>query len=121
MMTGHAARILAAFREALVPGSYLALSHATGDFRPAAARHAAAVYDEATSPLTLRTRTQVAAFFDGWDLVEPGLVQVPLWRPNENRPAKGAGPGLGLRRSRPQEPVTEEGSRHPPHHDIRQA
>jgi hypothetical protein len=80
------ARILAVFRDALPAGSYLALSHATADLRPAAARDAAAVYDHATSPVTLRTRAQVAAFFDGWDLVKPGLVQVPLWRPDGRRP-----------------------------------
>ncbi len=74
------ARIVAAFREALPAGSYLALSHATADFRPVAAQDAAAVYDQATSPVTLRTHAQVAGFFEGWDLVEPGLVQVPLWR-----------------------------------------
>ena len=79
-------RILAVFRDALPAGSYLALSHATADFRPVAAQHAAAVYDQATSPVTLRTRAQVAAFFDGWDLVEPGLVQVPRWRPDGKRP-----------------------------------
>jgi hypothetical protein len=44
------------------------------------------VYDQATSTVTLRTRAQVAAFFDGWDLVEPGLVQVPLWRPDGKPP-----------------------------------
>jgi S-adenosyl methyltransferase len=80
------ARILAALHDALPPGSYLALSHATGDFRPAAAQQAAAVYDHATSPVTLRTRGQVAAFLDGWDLTEPGLVQVPLWRPDGKPP-----------------------------------
>jgi hypothetical protein len=78
--------VLAAFRDALPAGSYLALSHATADFRPAAAQQAAAVYDQATSPVTLRTRAQVATFFDGWDLVEPGLVQVPLWRPDGKPP-----------------------------------
>ena len=80
------ARILATIRAALPEGSYLALSHATADIRPAAARHAAAVYDQATSPVTLRTRAQVTALFDGWDMVEPGLVQVPLWRPDGRPP-----------------------------------
>ncbi|MGA2831171.1 MAG: SAM-dependent methyltransferase, partial [Streptosporangiaceae bacterium] len=80
------ARILAAFREALPAGSYLALSHATADFRPAAAQDAAAVYEQATSTVTLRTHAQVAEFFEGWDLVEPGLVQVPLWRPDGKPP-----------------------------------
>jgi S-adenosyl methyltransferase len=43
------AGIIAVFRDALPPGSYLALSHATGDLRPDAAQNAAAVYDQATS------------------------------------------------------------------------
>jgi S-adenosyl methyltransferase len=80
------ARIIAAFRDALPAGSYLALSHATADFRPAVAQTAAAVYDQATSPVTLRSHAQIAAFFDGWELVEPGLVQVPLWRPDGRQP-----------------------------------
>ena len=79
-------RILATFREALPAGSYLTLSHATADFRPAAAQDAAAVYDQATSTVTLRSRADVAGFFEGWDLVEPGLVQVPLWRPDGKPP-----------------------------------
>ncbi len=80
------ARIVAAFRDALPAGSYLALSHATADLRPEAAQQAADVYDRATSAVTLRGHAQVAAFFDGWDLAEPGLVQVPLWRPDGKPP-----------------------------------
>jgi hypothetical protein len=72
------ARIIAVFRDALPDGSYLALSHATGDFRPDAAQNAAAVYDQATSAVTLRSHAQVAALFSGWDLVEPGLVPAVL-------------------------------------------
>jgi hypothetical protein len=78
-------RIVATLRDALPPGSFLALSHATGDLRPQAARQAAAVYDRATSPLALRDRAAIHDLFAGWDLIEPGLVQVPLWRP-EGRP-----------------------------------
>ena len=36
--------------------------------------------------MTLRTHAQIAAFFDGWHLVKPGLVQVPLWRPDGRPP-----------------------------------
>ncbi|HUY45653.1 MAG TPA: SAM-dependent methyltransferase, partial [Streptosporangiaceae bacterium] len=43
------AGIIATFRDALPPGSYLVLSHGTGDFRAEAAETAAAVYDQATS------------------------------------------------------------------------
>ncbi len=79
-------RILATLRDALPPGSYLALSHATNDFRTEAVDRAAAVYRRATSPATVRGYEQIAAFFQGWDLVEPGLVQVPLWRPDSQPP-----------------------------------
>jgi SAM-dependent methyltransferase len=80
------AEIVATLRDALPPGSYLALSHATADFRTEAAQLAAAVYDQATSTLTLRGHAQIAALFDGWDLVDPGLVQMPLWRPDGKPP-----------------------------------
>jgi hypothetical protein len=80
------ARILAVLREALPAGSYLVLSHATGDFRPDAAQSAADVYQGATSTVTLRSKAQVEELFDGWELAEPGVVQVPLWRPEGRRP-----------------------------------
>jgi hypothetical protein len=69
-----------ALRDALPPGSYLGLSHATNDFRTETAEEAAAVYNKAISRATLRSHAQIAAFFGDWDLVQPGLVQVPLWR-----------------------------------------
>ena len=80
------ARIVAALRDGLPGGSYLVLSHATGDQRPDAAQSAADVYDGATSTVTLRGKAQVEALFDGWELVEPGVVQVPLWRPEGRKP-----------------------------------
>ena len=79
-------RILGVLREALPAGSYMVLSHTTGDFRPDAAQSAASVYDGATSTVTLRGKAQVEALFDGWELVEPGVVQVPLWRPEGRKP-----------------------------------
>jgi hypothetical protein len=79
-------RIVAALRDALPPGSYLALSHATGDFRRDAAARAAAVYDKATSALTLRSHAEVTELFDGFEILEPGVVQLPLWRPEGKPP-----------------------------------
>jgi hypothetical protein len=79
-------RILSVLRDAVRPGSYLALSHVTGDFRTEAAQQAAAVYNQATSTATLRSHTQIEAFFDGWELAEPGLVQAPRWRPDGKPP-----------------------------------
>lgn len=98
------ARILATLRGPAAGGSYLALSHATGDLRPDAAQNAASVYDGATSSVTLRSKAQVETLFDGWELIEPGVVQVPLWRPEGRKPRpKGAGQSLGLLGSRPQD------------------
>ena len=75
---GIAARLMAA-----VPaGSYLTISHPAIDIHRAQA-DAQRVYNERVStPQTLRTRDQVAAFFTGLELVEPGLVQVHQWRPD---------------------------------------
>ena len=81
------AEIVTTLRDALPACSYLALSHVTSDFRPQAAAAAMDVYHQATSPVTLRTRQEVSAFFTGWDLEDPGLVQAPLWRP-DTRPPK---------------------------------
>ncbi|RAJ43742.1 S-adenosyl methyltransferase [Kitasatospora sp. SolWspMP-SS2h] len=71
--------------DALPSGSYLALSHATGDFAaPEDAAKGPAVYRSATAQLSMRTRAQVLRFFDGLDLLEPGLVTAPLWRPDQD-------------------------------------
>jgi S-adenosyl methyltransferase len=79
--------IVATLRDALPPDSYLALSHGTADFHPpGVAGEAATAYEHATAPLVLRAFEQVSAFFDGFELVEPGLVQAPLWRPDGKPP-----------------------------------
>jgi hypothetical protein len=79
--------IVAALREALPAGSWLALSHGTTDFHPVeVTAPAAAAYDTAPAPLVLRPRAAIEAFFDGFTLEEPGLVQAPLWRPGAKPP-----------------------------------
>jgi hypothetical protein len=78
--------IVATLRDALPAGSYLALSHVTGDFRSSATSAVANVYNKATSTASFRSHNQIAAFFKGWELVEPGLVQGPVWRPDGDLP-----------------------------------
>ncbi len=79
--------IVATLRDALPSGSFLALSHGTADFHPpGTAGEAAASYQTATAPLGLRPFDRVSAFFGGFELVEPGLVQAPLWRPDGKPP-----------------------------------
>ncbi|MFD7733338.1 SAM-dependent methyltransferase [Kitasatospora phosalacinea] len=71
--------------DALPSGSYLALSHATGDFVPPEdAARGPAVYRSATAQLSMRSREQVLRFFDGLELLDPGLVTAPLWRPDQD-------------------------------------
>lgn len=75
-------RLVARLRDALAPGSYLALSHATADDLPVEQVTAGVkVYNRAFD-VTLRTRSQVERFTEGFDLVEPGLVLVSHWRPD---------------------------------------
>jgi hypothetical protein len=65
------------------PGSYLALSHGCADEVPSdIIQDTTAAYDRATAPLVLRTRAQISRFFDGFEPVLPGLVYLPLWRPD---------------------------------------
>ena len=76
-------RIVATLRDALAPGSYLVLGHATHEGRPAVAHATEKVYNRSVSTqLHLRSRAEIQRFFDGFDLVDPGLVYVPLWRPD---------------------------------------
>jgi hypothetical protein len=91
------AGIVATLRDALPAGSYLVLTHGTQDFHPpGGADMAAAGYRNATAPLVLRTHERVLSFFDGFDLLEPGLVQAPLWRPDGRRPRPGDLEKIGI-------------------------
>ncbi|MFJ4925003.1 SAM-dependent methyltransferase [Streptomyces sp. NPDC088736] len=79
-------RVVATLRDALPEGSFLVLSHATGDF--ADRSDAQAVYNKASATLNLRGRAEVERLFDGFELVEPGLAQVPFWRPDGPPPER---------------------------------
>ncbi|MFJ9898528.1 SAM-dependent methyltransferase [Streptomyces sp. NPDC091280] len=86
--------IVATLRDALPAGSYLVLSHATGDVHEDHREEAASVYNRATATLNLRTHAQVLDFFGDFTLVEPGLVRVTHWRP-ETPPTPDA-PPIGI-------------------------
>jgi O-methyltransferase involved in polyketide biosynthesis len=78
---------VAAFTSAAAPGSYLVLSHATGDTNPQTAAAGTAVYARTANPVTARTREEILPFFAGLEILEPGLVPVQQWRPDERDPA----------------------------------
>lgn len=76
--------VVSAIAERMAPGSYLVLSH--GTFENRAPAHVAAIqeeYQQATAPLLFRGREAIMRFFDGFELVEPGLVHLTDWRPDD--------------------------------------
>ncbi|MFI5756322.1 SAM-dependent methyltransferase [Streptomyces sp. NPDC051569] len=77
-------RAVAELRDALAPGSLLVLTHASYDGIPLPqerAGGAVGVYKNIRNPLVMRGREETARFFDGFELVAPGLVTMPAWRP----------------------------------------
>jgi len=76
------AGIVATLRDALPEGSHLVISHATMEVYPGRVPAISAVYDKATATLNTRTYAEVEALFDGFALLEPGLVDATLWRPD---------------------------------------
>lgn len=75
--------IIAAFRRRMAPGSYLTVAHATSDgVDPHVVSQIERVYQRATAPAVPRTAADIAEFFTGLDLVEPGMVDVSQWRPD---------------------------------------
>lgn len=86
--------ILATLRDALPVGSWLVLSHATGDVHQDRRADAAAVYRKATASMNLRPHARILEFFGDFALTEPGLVRVTDWRPEE--PARPDAPLIGI-------------------------
>jgi hypothetical protein len=82
-------------RHAMVPGSYLALTHVTWEARPQAAAVLADEFQrlKVSTPIVPRGREEILRFFDGFELVEPGLVFPSHWRPG--KPSALDHPGAG--------------------------
>jgi hypothetical protein len=75
--------LIARYRDALPAGSFLAISHVTADQRADKIAEQKEMIQQSRSAdqLTPRSHEQVARFFDGFDLVEPGVVGCGLWNP----------------------------------------
>jgi SAM-dependent methyltransferase len=76
------AAVVEAYRRATVPGSWLAITHATDDYDPDTARRAEEVYRRADHQLRYRSRAEIGKLIGGYELVEPGLVDMTRWRPD---------------------------------------
>ncbi|MGR8007071.1 SAM-dependent methyltransferase [Streptomyces hypolithicus] len=75
---------VATLRDAMAPGSIVILTHASFDGIPLSEEQAGGtvgVYKNIKNPLVMRSHDEIARFFEGYELVEPGLVSMPDWRP----------------------------------------
>lgn len=86
--------ILATLLDAAAPGSYLVVTHPASDVDQTLVEAARRWNRTSTVPVVLRSRAQVTAWFEGLDIVEPGVVTVPEWRPDS--PADNYGESLPL-------------------------
>jgi SAM-dependent methyltransferase len=89
------AGLLGTLGAALPSGSHLVLSHGTAEGRPDDLKKIVALYRNTANRLVPRDRVEVVGLFDGFDLVDPGVVWCPLWHPEspediEDRPDQSA-------------------------------
>ena len=82
--------LVAQLRDALAPGSYVVISHGTTDGQPEHVAEGMEHYAQTTADFQPRSHAEILRFFDGLDLIEPGLVHVPRWRPDNPRDAEHA-------------------------------
>jgi hypothetical protein len=77
--------------QAIPDGSYLAIGHLTADIYPEMIEFARALNErQIDEPLVLRDHAQVTSFFDGLDLLDPGVVELSKWRPPSKAEAAAA-------------------------------
>ncbi|BCJ49056.1 hypothetical protein Asp14428_05310 [Actinoplanes sp. NBRC 14428] len=82
--------IVARLMDALPAGSYLVLSHITADHDPESWARFAEIMRRQGITTRLRDRPEVARFFTGLELVEPGVVPILRWRPDADEPLTDA-------------------------------
>jgi len=85
--------------EAVPSGSFLVISHPTADFSPKEAADSIGQYnDQVAITATLRSQQETQRFFDGLELIDPGIVPTSKWRPDSEQEAAnpaGAWAGVG--------------------------
>jgi hypothetical protein len=83
----HPTKLLSRYRDALPAGSYLAVSHLTFDGVPEPVWNQGPeverLYASTPTPSYFRNREEITALFDGFSLVDPGIVWAPQWRPDD--------------------------------------
>jgi hypothetical protein len=79
--------IVATLMDGLPVGSYLTICHPAGDMNPQVKRAAALLDTLSVEKRTMRSGEEIARFFDGLEMVDPGLVPVAKWRPESEMAA----------------------------------
>jgi hypothetical protein len=84
---------IAAYRDHVAPGSYLAVTHASVEGAEKDPHgnneHVSSVYSQSSASLQPRPIPEILRFFDGFDLIEPGLAWMTKWRPDPGVPPAG--------------------------------
>jgi hypothetical protein len=75
--------VVARFRDAAVPDSYLVISHVAGETAPKLTSAVQSAYNDRGADGQARSPEEITRFFGGWQLSEPGLVYAPAWRPDQ--------------------------------------
>ncbi|WP_410567724.1 SAM-dependent methyltransferase [Amycolatopsis sp. cmx-4-61] len=97
------AGLIAAYRDVLAPGSHLALSSGTWEGQGEESRRSVALYEKSGTPLTLRSPEELRALVRGFEILPPGIVFTPQWRPDEppeDPPERSGGLALVARKNR---------------------
>ncbi|MDR7171678.1 SAM-dependent methyltransferase [Nocardia kruczakiae] len=81
------AGVLKTLLDNLAPGSFVIASHITADLDPEGMDRALEMYRRSAVYAQARTRDEFAAFFDGLELLDPGVVAVNRWRPGIEPPS----------------------------------
>jgi len=86
---------VAALRDAVPSGSYLVMAQLTSALRPDAAALLGSFAEASRLDIHFRSREAIGTMFDGWDIIDPGLVEQPMWR-SESERDRHQGPGRSL-------------------------
>lgn len=81
--------LAARYRDVLAPGSYFGLSAFTWDNAPAGMANAVEVFKDSQDPIFPRTREEIIRMFEGYEVVDPGVVYTPEWRPEREEDVGG--------------------------------
>jgi hypothetical protein len=93
------AELIAQFRERMAPGSYMCLSQfCTDGSDPAAKAKLEEISVNSPAPMTFRRRDEIRPFFDGFELLPPGVVDVQDWWPDEGQPTTALKVAAGVGR-----------------------